>query len=188
MSEVSIATASSARRNGATSRVESRWSRSTRAARTWATIDLLAPRLQLSGAARRAHVRPRRQEDLDLRVGKDVGADVAALHHDVDVARQGALLIDQHTPDAGQSGDERGRGAGVQRADGGAHVTLADEEPPVAAETQRGGESDGHDGGLVVERHTGLSSQKADRPVHGAGVQVDVAKPGGHGARHRALA
>ena len=117
-------------------RVESRRSRSSRAASTWASSTSSPGLAQLRGAARRPHLRARRQEDLDGRVGEHVGADVAALHDDVGVAGEAPLLVDQQRAHAGQRRDARGRRAHLQRADRRAHVALAGEQAAVAVEAQ----------------------------------------------------
>ena len=130
-----------------------------------------------------------REEDLAASQRQDGAADVSALHHHAPFRRIGqAPLQRQH----------RGPQIGVRRYPGNIGVDLfatdlvgprdpIDHDPSfVKAQGQRGQASRQH--GPVVEIESVLQREPGDRPVEGAGVEMDEPELRGQLRGHAALA
>jgi hypothetical protein len=88
--------------------------------------DLIDVGAELARAAARALVLTGRQEDLQPRVGRDDGADVAALGDPVAGREQGALAIEQRRAHLREGGDARGLRGDGRASDRARHVAAAE--------------------------------------------------------------
>ena len=178
---MSISTAPSARTSGAVTRPESMRSRLSRD--SWVAATSLPP----SSAARRSARADGSadQEDLDLRVGRDDRADVAALDDDPALADDRALELEQPGSHGGDGADRAHRGVDLLGADRQGDVDAVDHDrraPRVGADQDlRVVHPRGHRVG-VVDVDVVPQQPPGHGPEHGAGVEVAQAQPGRHTA------
>ena len=138
-----------------------------------------------------AHPRVGVEKDFYVSLGKDLGADVSALHDHAAAGAHFLLPGDHPLPHSGMDRHPRGGLGDVGFAHSLAHVAAV-EEHPVAAHAgfkqnarvvrqldQRG---------LVVERYIPLDRLQGQGAVHGAALQVHVAQLAGQARGDGALA
>ena len=109
---VSMSSASAARCSGAAARLLSRSSRARMSDRTSPKVDVHPSRLQFGIAALRADLRAGGDEQLGVGVGRDDGADVAAVENGAaGLGGEAALALEQSVADQRVSRDARGDAA-----------------------------------------------------------------------------
>ena len=131
----------------------------------------------LHAAAMRAGMGVGREEHLDLGVGEDDGADVAALGHHVGAAGELALELD-HGGAHGRNARHRAHGSiDARRADLARHVAPRDQHALTAVGGGNEGKldrlGDGGQGDLVGEGDIALKGEQGDAAIHRACVEVD---------------
>jgi hypothetical protein len=135
---------------------------------------------QFLGAAPRALLRARRQEDFDRRLRRDHGADVAALRDPVAALQELALLRDEGAAHLLVRRDLRRGLRHLGVADGLGHVLAVRDHPIAQFELQLLGS---------LRRRPAVPQQHQRRcPVHSPGIEVGEAERLGHRPRHGALA
>src|SRR5262249_22514504 len=138
--------------------------------------------------APRPHLGVGLEVDLHLGPGRDDGADVPPLDHDVALGAELALALAHHLTHFWMPRDHRHHAVDPNLADRVGDVGVVDEHAAVA------GEADGllhrqpAELRPVAEIEAATQGEPGEAPVHRAGVEVAEAEPGGQAARHRALA
>ncbi len=119
------------------------------------------------------------EEDFDLGIGKDLGADVAAFHDDASGHSESALLGDHPGAEPGVDGDAGGGGGDVGLADAAADVHFVEQDAVAIA---IGFEGDGgvvgeiEERGRFVEVEIVLDGLEGEGAVHGSGLEVQEAE------------
>ena len=157
-------------------------------------VDALAGGLQVGGAAGEPGLLAGGDEQADVRVGCDDGGDVAALGHDAGAAGEGAgppggLGADELSLEPGElgadlevGGDPGDDGGDVGVADGGGDVLAVAHDAGrlgVHAHSEGHGLDCARHGARVIKVHALVLAPPGGRPVHGAGVEIGQAEPGG---------
>ena len=166
-------------------------------------VHALAGRLQVGGAAGQARRLGGGQQQAHVGVGGDDGGDVAPLRHNAGPAGEGGgpavgLGADDRALEAGElgahlqvRGHRRDDGGDVGLADGRGDVdAVADHAGRARVQTHvqgHGPHGPGHGRG-VAQVHAAALAPPGGGAVHGAGVEVGQAQPGGHAPRDGGLA
>ena len=130
-----------------------------------------APMSGRSASRRRARtVRVGDEVDLHLGVGRDDGADVAALDHDVALAAELALPLAHHLAHLRVPRDDRHHPVDARLADRGGHVGAGDEDAAAVVEGDRVLARERAERRLVAERRAragarARSARGTSRPV-----------------------
>jgi hypothetical protein len=127
------------------------------------------------------------EEDLHVGVGRDDGADVAALDHDVAVAPELPLPLPHHLAHGGMARYDWHHPVDTSLADRGGHVGAGDPHPVVLGEQDGALARELREPFCVAEVEAPVHREPRESPVHRARVEVAEAEPLRERARHRAL-
>ncbi len=119
------------------------------------------------------------EEDFDLGVGKDGGADVAAFHDDSTGFAEGALLLNHPCTEAGMDGDLGGGGGDVGLADAAGDVNGVEQDAiafELGLERDAGAGGEVHERSFLVEGVVVLDGLEGEGAVHGSGFEVEEAE------------
>ena len=161
-------------------------------------VDALARGLQIGGATGESSLLAGGDEQTRVRVGRDDGGDVAALGHDAGAVGEGAgqargLGVDELALEAGElganvevGGDPGDDGGDAGVADGGGDVLPAAHDARglgIQPHLQGHGLDRPRHGVRAIEVDALVLAPPGGGPVHGAGVEVGQAEPGGDALR-----